>query len=76
MQVVSLGPKRVKISEINDYKNNWKDVQHKVNNQREGIQNNNKRAETLNEKCKNKTNNVVINESTVVVQKGEKIKTN
>ena len=40
MQVVLFGPKRVKLSEINDYKNNWKDVQHKVSNQQEGIQNN------------------------------------
>ena len=46
MQVVPLGPKRVKLSELNDYKSNWQDVQHKVNNQREGIENNNKRAET------------------------------
>ena len=37
MQVVPLGPKRVKLSEFNDCKK-WKDVQHKVNNQREGIQ--------------------------------------
>ena len=40
MQVVPLGPKRVKLSEFNDYKSNWKDVQHEVNNQLEGIQNN------------------------------------
>ena len=26
MQVVQLGPKRVKLSEFNDYKNSWKDV--------------------------------------------------
>ena len=35
MQVVPLGLKSIKRSEINFYKNNWKDVQHKVNNQRE-----------------------------------------
>ena len=39
MQVVPLGPNRVGLSEFNDYKNNWKDAQHKVNNQQEGIQN-------------------------------------
>ena len=37
MQVVPLGPKRVKLSEINDYKSNWQDVQHKVTNQQQGI---------------------------------------
>ena len=36
MQVFPLGPKRVKLLEINDYKSKWKDVQYKVNNQREG----------------------------------------
>ena len=30
MKVVPLGPKRIKLSEFNDNKNNWKDVQHKV----------------------------------------------
>ena len=35
MQVVPLGPKIVQISEFNDYKSNWKDVQHKVNNKQE-----------------------------------------
>ena len=83
MQVVPLGPKRVILSEINDYKSNWKDVQHKVNNEKEGIQNNNKRGETLKEEkkrllleYKNKTKNVVLNESTVVVQNEKRIKTN
>ena len=37
MQVIQLGPKRVKLSDFNDYKNSWEDVQHKVNNQQEGI---------------------------------------
>ena len=32
MQVVPLGPKRVKLSEINNFKRNWQDVQPKVNN--------------------------------------------
>ena len=36
--IVPLGPKWVKLSEFNDYLNNWKDVQHKVNNWQEGIQ--------------------------------------
>ena len=36
MQVVPLGPKRVQLSELTDYKTNWQDVQHKVNNQQEG----------------------------------------
>ena len=49
MQDVPLGPKRVKLSAINDYKCN---VQYKVNNQQEGIQNNNKRGETLKEEKK------------------------
>ena len=39
MQVVPLGPKRVKLSECIDYKNSWKHVEHIVNNQHEGIQN-------------------------------------
>ena len=39
MQVVPLGPKRVKLLESNDYKSKWKDIQHKVNNQQEGIRN-------------------------------------
>ena len=39
MQGVPLGPKRVKLSESNDYENNGKDVQHKVNSRQEGIQN-------------------------------------
>ena len=47
MQVVRLGRKRVKLSEFNDYKSNWQDVQHKVNNQREGTKNNDKGAEIL-----------------------------
>ena len=91
MQVVPLGPKRVKLSEFNDYKNiwkdvqhkltnqlegiqNWKDAQHKVNNQQEDIQNYDKIAESSKEECKNKINNIVINESTVVVQKGKNSK--
>ena len=65
MQVVPLGPKRVKLSECNDYKNSWKK-----------IQNNDKIAESSKEECKNNTNNVVKIPSTIVVQKGKKIKTN
>ena len=61
--------------EINGYKSNWKYVQHMVNNGQEGIQNNDEREETFKEECKNKTNNVVMNESTVVVQNRKKIKT-
>ena len=53
MQVVPLGSKWVKLSEFNDYNSNWKDV-HKVNNQREDIQNKDKRAETLKEEKNNK----------------------
>ena len=37
MQVVPLGRKRVKLSEINDYRGNWQHGQHKVNNQRERV---------------------------------------
>ena len=75
MQVVPLGPKRVKLSELNDFKNNWKDVQHKVNNQQEGTNNNNKSVETLKEEKRTEleykinTNHVVMNEFTVVVKK-------
>ena len=37
MQVVPFGPKRVKPSEIKDYKSSWQHIQSKVNNQREEI---------------------------------------
>ena len=37
MQVVPLGSKRVKLSECIDHKNSWKHVEHRVNNQKEGI---------------------------------------
>ena len=55
-------------------------VQHEVNNRQEEIKNNNKRAEILKEEKKyrieirkiKKAYNVIINESTVVVQKGRK----
>ena len=49
MQVVPLGPKRDKLSEINDFKSNWQHVQPKVNNKREETDANNQRAETLKE---------------------------
>ena len=45
MQVVPLGPKRVKLSEINNFKNNWQNVQRK---KKETIVNT-QRAETLEE---------------------------
>ena len=45
MQVVPLGPKGVKLSEINDYKGNCQHVQPKINNHRE---------ETLREEKKEK----------------------
>ena len=35
MQVVPFGSKRVKLSEIYNFKSNWQHVQHKVNNKRE-----------------------------------------
>ena len=35
MQVVPLGPKRVKLSEIKEYKSNCQHIYPKVNNQRE-----------------------------------------
>ena len=35
MQLVLLGPKRVKLSEIEDYKSNWQHIQPKVNDQKE-----------------------------------------
>ena len=50
MQGVPLGPKRVKLSQIKDYKNNGQYVQHQVNNQR---------AETL-QKQKIKNGNMKI----------------
>ena len=34
MQVVPLGPKRVKLSEINNFKSNWQNVQRVVNDKR------------------------------------------
>ena len=37
MQVVPLSPKRVKVSEIKDYKSNWQHVQPQVNHQRAEI---------------------------------------
>ena len=83
IQVVPLGPKRFKLSQINDYKSIWQDVQYKVNNQREETKNNDERAETLKEENKrleleyeNKTHNIVMNESTVFVQNEKKIKKN
>ena len=54
MQVVPLGRKRVKLSEINSCKSNWQDIQHKVNNQREETKVNDQRAETLKEEKKNR----------------------
>ena len=54
MQVVPLGPKKVKLSEFNDHKSNWQHVQPKVNNQREETKVNNQRAETLKEEKKNR----------------------
>ena len=74
MQVVPFDPKKINLSEIINFKSNWQNLQHKVNYQREETKINDKRAETLNEekrtelKYKNKTHNVVMNESTVVVQ--------
>ena len=32
MQVIPLGPQRVKFPEIDNFQSNWQDVQHKVNN--------------------------------------------
>ena len=49
MQVLPLGPKRVKLSEIHDYKSYWQHVQPKVNNQQEETEVNNQREETLKE---------------------------
>ena len=49
MQAVPLCPKRVKLSEINNFKSNWQDVQHKVNNEREETIVNDQRAGTLKE---------------------------
>ena len=49
MQVVPLDPKRVKLSEINDYKIKWQDVQQKVHGQQEGTKNNDNKLETLKE---------------------------
>ena len=54
MQVIPLGPKRVKLSENNNYKSNWQDIQHKVNNQQEDTKINDKRAETLKVEKKNR----------------------
>ena len=50
MQVIPLDCKRVKLSEINDYKSNWQHVHPKGNNLREETKVNNQRAETLKEK--------------------------
>ena len=55
MQVVPLGPKRVKLSEINNSKRNWKDVQPKANEFREETIINDQRAEILKEGKKEKT---------------------
>ena len=49
MQVVPLGPTKVILLEIKDYKSNWQHVQSQVNNQQEETKINNKRAETLKE---------------------------
>ena len=49
MQVVPLGPMRVKLSDINNFNSNWQHVPHKVNNQREETKINDKRAEILKE---------------------------
>ena len=75
MQVVPLGPKRVELSEINNFKSIWQHVQPKVNNRREETIDNVQRAETLKKvkkrtqlKYENKTQSIT-NESTVVVQK-------
>ena len=66
MQVVPLGPKRVKLSEFNDYKNNWKDVQYKVTNEQEGNRNNDKRGETLKEEKKEQNWNTKIKQTTLL----------
>ena len=74
MQVVPLGPKRVKLSEINDYKSSWQHVQPKVSNKWEETIVNNQTAETFKEakkktqlKYENKTHSVITNASTVLV---------
>ena len=66
MQVVPLGPKRVKLSECNDYKSNWQDVQHEINDQREETKNDNKRAEPLKEEKKEQNWNTKINHTTLL----------
>ena len=37
MEVVPLGPKRVKLSQNKDYRSNWQDVQPQLNNQKADI---------------------------------------
>ena len=81
MQVVPLGLKWVKLSEINNFKSNWQYVQHKVNDKREENIVNDPWAETLKEvkkrtelKYENKTHIVITNESKVVVQKEKESK--
>ena len=49
MQVVPLSPKRVKLSDINDYTSNWQHIHPKINVQREEAKVNNQRAKTLKE---------------------------
>ena len=63
MQVVPLGTTRVKLSESTDYKNNQKDVQHKVNNEQEGILNWKYAQHKVNNQQEDIQNNVKIAES-------------
>ena len=63
MQVVPLGPKRVKLSEFNDYNDNWKEVQHKVNSLQEDIRNKKDVKCKVNNQGKEIENNVKIAES-------------
>ena len=73
-QVVPLGPKRVTLQWIKDFKSNWQHVHPKVNNQREETWKKEEKRTEL--EYKNKTHSIVINKSTVVVQKGKRIKPN
>ena len=89
MQVVPLGPKRVKLSDFNDYKDNQNDVQHKVYSQQKEIRNRKDVQYKKKKQGEEIQNNVKLSESSKIIQimllrfhlpllckKGKKFKTN
>ena len=69
MEVVPLDPKRIKLSQIKDYKSNWQHIEHQVSKRLKWKHfKRRKKIRELN--YENKTHSDSTNESTDVIEKG------